>query len=1095
MRRFAALALALGLLAALAPVGRAAALVECNGAGQVTITLDADPAVISTDAGAPDTVTVDGNATVCANLTSIVVIGTATPNTASYAGGLPVLVTANLGGGADTWTTTGTEPVVVHGQGDGDDITGAGGADTLTGGPGADTLTGGAGVDAVDGGTEDDTLVAGGDTGDTLTGDTGTDTLSYAGVLAPVIADLGTSPSVGRTDITLAFENAIGGDGDDTLLGSTAVNDIKGGPGEDTIKGGAGGDVLNGGTGIDNVDGEADGDTVADSGDGVSDTLSGGTSATGVDVLTYAGVATPVTIDLTAATAATDTVAANTFENAVGGDAGDTIRGTGTVNNLQGGAGDDTIFGGGDTNDILNGGADKDLLSYAGVATAITANLTSGSGTDTATAGTFEDVTGGDGDDTLTGTGGANTIAGGPGNDAMTGGLGNDTIDGGAQGTTGGDTVSYAGHLNTQPVTASLTSNTGGFDTEADTFTDVENLTGGAGNDVLTGRGSAAVPSTNAIDAGGGDDTVHDGGDGGDTLAGGSGTDTVSYAGATNALGIDLTGASGTDTLTASTFENAVGGSSGDSLTGSAGVNTMAGGPGNDTFIGGTDINDVFDGGGDTDTLTYSGAGSAVIVKLAGGPDKTDTATNIENAIGGNAPDQIAGTAGDNTLVGGPGDDTLTGGLGNDTLTGGGNTATGDTVSYADHLAGEPVTASLTTNTGGFDTEADTFTSVENLTGGAGDDTLTGRQGTPSVPSINAIDGGGGADTVADGGDSGDSLAGGAGTDTLTYAGAAVNVNLDLSGAAATDTASSFENAVGGNGADGLRGTGAVNDLDGGPGNDTVFGGGDPNDVLDGGAGRDRLSYAGVGTAVVADLAGGPGTTDNAVNFEEAAGGEGADTIKGDAAGNSLFGNGGGDTITGGGGVDGFDAGAGDDLVEAIDGLKENIRCGAGNDRANRDAVDTTDLKDCELPKAATPAPPAQPPVITPPADVKKPVLSAITFSTRRIRTATRVGYRLDEAAVVTFKVERAVAGRRSRGRCVRPTRANRRGRACTRFVAVRGSFTRTGKGGANSFRFTGRLRGRRLAVGRYRLSATALDAARNRSLVKRSGVFRIVRR
>jgi hypothetical protein len=45
--------------------------------------------------------------------------------------------------------------------------------------------------------------------------------------------------------------------------------------------------------------------------------------------------------------------------------------------------------------------------------------------------------------------------------------------------------------------------------------------------------------------------------------------------------------------------------------------------------------------------------------------------------------------------------------------------------------------------------------------------------------------------------------------------------------------------------------------------------------------------------------------------------------------------------------------------------------------------------------------------------------------------------------------------------------------RGAKRQVALPGAFTRTGAAGANSFRFSGRLAGRRLTPGRYRLLAT----------------------
>jgi hypothetical protein len=89
-------------------------------------------------------------------------------------------------------------------------------------------------------------------------------------------------------------------------------------------------------------------------------------------------------------------------------------------------------------------------------------------------------------------------------------------------------------------------------------------------------------------------------------------------------------------------------------------------------------------------------------------------------------------------------------------------------------------------------------------------------------------------------------------------------------------------------------------------------------------------------------------------------------------------------------------------------------------------------------------------------------------------RYGTKVSYTLNEAADVRFTVAQFQSGREAKGgRCVTSTRANRRARRCTRRVTLPGSFTRAGTAGANSFRFTGRLRGRKLRRGRYQLVAT----------------------
>jgi len=64
----------------------------------------------------------------------------------------------------------------------------------------------------------------------------------------------------------------------------------------------------------------------------------------------------------------------------------------------------------------------------------------------------------------------------------------------------------------------------------------------------------------------------------------------------------------------------------------------------------------------------------------------------------------------------------------------------------------------------------------------------------------------------------------------------------------------------------------------------------------------------------------------------------------------------------------------------------------------------------------------------------------------------------------------------------VKPTRRNRRARACTRYVSVRGGVTKAFAAGSRAVRFTGRMNNKRLKVGRYRLRLRATDAAGNSS-------------
>jgi hypothetical protein len=105
-----------------------------------------------------------------------------------------------------------------------------------------------------------------------------------------------------------------------------------------------------------------------------------------------------------------------------------------------------------------------------------------------------------------------------------------------------------------------------------------------------------------------------------------------------------------------------------------------------------------------------------------------------------------------------------------------------------------------------------------------------------------------------------------------------------------------------------------------------------------------------------------------------------------------------------------------------------------------------------------------------------------------------RVVYTLSESATTTFTVERARPGRRVGGKCVPPKPSNKGAKRCTRYVRMKGQFRHVGVPGSNSFRFTGRLRGRKLPPGSYRLVGIARDSANNSSAPARTK-FRIVRR
>jgi hypothetical protein len=115
---------------------------------------------------------------------------------------------------------------------------------------------------------------------------------------------------------------------------------------------------------------------------------------------------------------------------------------------------------------------------------------------------------------------------------------------------------------------------------------------------------------------------------------------------------------------------------------------------------------------------------------------------------------------------------------------------------------------------------------------------------------------------------------------------------------------------------------------------------------------------------------------------------------------------------------------------------------------------------------------------------------SVVAAKKRKAKRGSTVRYKLSEAAAVVFTVERKVKGRRKGSRCVTK---RKRGKRCTRYKAVKGSFTQSGKAGANSFKFSGRINGKKLKRGSYRLTATSTDVAGNRGVAARAS-FRIVK-
>jgi Ca2+-binding RTX toxin-like protein len=158
--------------------------------------------------------------------------------------------------------------------------------------------------------------------------------------------------------------------------------------------------------------------------------------------------------------------------------------------------------------------------------------------------------------------------------------------------------------------------------------------------------------------------------------------------------------------------------------------------------------------------------------------DETNGALSRANLFGGAGNDTLTGGSGDDTLDGGAGNDTLIGGAGNDVYRfGAATTAEVDTVmellgggidrlDFSALAATVPVTVNLTSDTAKATHANRTVrtgaagqaANLENVTGGAGNDSITGNVAG------NVLVGGAGND-ILDGGAGTDALDGGAGTD------------------------------------------------------------------------------------------------------------------------------------------------------------------------------------------------------------------------------------------------------------------------------------------------------------------------------------------
>ena len=109
------------------------------------------------------------------------------------------------------------------------------------------------------------------------------------------------------------------------------------------------------------------------------------------------------------------------------------------------------------------------------------------------------------------------------------------------------------------------------------------------------------------------------------------------------------------------------------------------------------------------------------------------------------------------------------------------------------------------------------------------------------------------------------------------------------------------------------------------------------------------------------------------------------------------------------------------------------------------------------------------------------------------VNTGTTISYTLNEAARVSFTVQRfRHLSRICRRKLARNSR-HRTGTRCRLWISLKGRFATASAAGADSVRFRGRLKGKALKPGRYRLVIRARDGAGNVTRPRRP-VFHIVR-
>lgn len=579
---------------------------------------------------------------------------------------------------------------ILHGQDGRDHLVGGVGNDVLIGGEDDDSdIAGTAQIEGLFGGAGDDSL-DGGEGNDDLYGEEGNDFL--AGGLGNDFLDGGAGEDV--LDGGDGDDDLRGGSGNDRLGGGAGTDSLQGGDGNDNLAGGAGNDILVGGLGVDVY--------ALNAGEGIDRIVNDG----GLDDVIFGGLsAQDLTFQLDG-----NVLRVRSLDGETGADILNWTDENRRVRRFFVGNLALSQF---DLQPLLAGGAtltyaelevywqDAGLYGDNAVYVGTPNSDVLQANPDLLGGATFKGLAS---NDTIIGTEHNDTIIGGAGDDQLSGGDGNDDF---------------------------VFNNETGFD----------DVYGGEGEDrIIAGQDDAvlSVKSFNSIEA-----------------ISGNGFENVVFNAGDNAGIFDFStvNVEGLDRFVFGAGDQVITGTSnGDVIEAGAGDDTIQGGLGDDRIQGGSG-NDIIDGGDGIDTVDFTQATGNWTVNLSVGTAsngvEVDSITGFENVIGSNGNDSITGDAENNRLEGGSGNDQLNGGAGDDILIGGAGVDHydgGDGIDTVDY-SGRSTGVNVHLVNGAFvDGGVETFTSVENIIGTSGDDTIYGDDAANIIETgagIDFVDGGG----------------------------------------------------------------------------------------------------------------------------------------------------------------------------------------------------------------------------------------------------------------------------------------------------------------------------------------------------------------